>query len=643
MRRWIVVIALVWMMMGCVEHSYAITASAAKDELLRRLAQTQQGDTIRLHILYQLTRTAENSQVEAYYINKLVKEAEAQNNTKWRADGYLAHMYLAYNTFQPEEVYKWMKVLEPIARKEKYYDLLFLGKRCVADMLNVGGETEKAEKEAKKVLAEARRLNNCVGIGAAVNSLSNVYQMTYRPEEAIRVLEDNYSTLLKAGNSLSLEASNSLISIYQSKNDRKNWLKWLRLQDMDIGQLIKKSPGQEAQMGVWKLMNSLLYLNYYTTIKDWGKAKRYLDLSEEYSLEGYNAVGGYYHPIRCDYFLETEQYDKALQEVDALIEINRKTSPWVYNQNYFLKASILQRTGRADEALSIYRKAFVIKDSLQVEHIKMQVTQLKSDYKADTLQLERERIDRNMQLVLLLFVVIALLTLVYYITNAYRVRKSLQKSEQDMRRMSDEMELANAAKEHFLSSISSVISGPLNETVKEAMLLATENDLTVEEKQKIAEELNSTSAKLMRLINNILDLSRLEAGMMKFQKTEVDMVALTQNIIDSANMHEAGKVFAVLPKETFMMEIDANRYSQVINSLLEKAEALKADEQIMFTMDITDKGRLFMTFKGAALANRQHDQFQIVVNEVNRMIIEYFGGSYEIHSQESDPSVCITL
>lgn len=644
MRRGGIIIVFILIALCCVEQSYAISNSIVRMELLRRLAGTQEGDTARLNILYQLVKTSEDNKLELYYINKLVKEAEMQQNNKWRAEGYLAHMYFAYNSFQPAEVYKWMTFLEPIARKEKLYDLLFLGKRCVTDMMLVEGQNEKSEKEANRLLKEARKLNNNVGIAAMVNSLSNIYKETYRREEAIKIQKDNYAVILKAGNNLSLEASNSLITLYIEMDDHPNWLRWMRLQEQNIQELIKENPAKmEPRMRIWKLMNYIHYLSYYTVVNDRTQAEKYLKLSEEYNMSGYNTISSYYHPVRYDYFEQTGQYDRALSEVEELIEINKNTSPWVYNRNYFIKAEILRKLGRFDEALTIYKQAFVIKDSLRVENINTQVKQLKNDYNANTLQLERERIDRNTQVVLLVLVIIVFVILICYMINTYRVRNSLKKSEGEMRKMSEEMEQANVAKEHFLSSISSVINVPLNETVKEAMLLASEKQLGEGEKREIAAGLNKTSAELMKLINNILDLSRLEAGMMKFQVVENEMVMLTQSLIDGVNMQSTGKVVAVLPKQSFMMKIDATRYSQVINNLLQETDVTMIDNRILFAMDITGKGKVFVSVRGTVLAKAQCTQEQIVVNEVNRMIIEYFGGSYEIHSDDPEPFICFTL
>lgn len=75
-----------------------------------------------------------------------------------------------------------------------------------------------------------------------------------------------------------------------------------------------------------------------------------------------------------------------------------------------------------------------------------------------------------------------------------------------MRRMAEETEQANVAKELFLSTISTAISRPLNEVVDGSMALATDNVIDMEDRKRISGSIDKTSTKLMELINNILDL-----------------------------------------------------------------------------------------------------------------------------------------
>ena len=121
--------------------------AGSKTELLRKLNNTAPGDSTRLEIYFQLTRVVDNNEIELYYVNKLLQEAKLQKNSWYECRAYLSRMILAYNNYNVEEVNKWMDILEPIAKRENYYDFYFLGKRCVIDMLLVTGR-ERSKKNA---------------------------------------------------------------------------------------------------------------------------------------------------------------------------------------------------------------------------------------------------------------------------------------------------------------------------------------------------------------------------------------------------------------------------------------------------------------------------------------------------------------
>ena len=65
------------------------------------------------------------------------------------------------------------------------------------------------------------------------------------------------------------------------------------------------------------------------------------------------------------------------------------------------------------------------------------------------------------------------------------------------------------------------------------MALATDNVIDMEDRKRISGSIDKTSTKLMELINNILDLSRLEAGMMKYREENVDLLMVIRSWIDT--------------------------------------------------------------------------------------------------------------
>lgn len=623
------------------EDLVAANSTRARDslkfELLRKLNRTKPGDEARLATYDELSKIVENTQTELFYIDKLLKEAQEQKNNEYICKAYMAHLVLAYNTFDVEGVNKWYNLLEPIAREEKLYDLMFRGRRGVVDMFNVTGDYEREEKEALKMLEEARALNNDEGMMAAYECLSHAYRSTFRVKEAAQILEKAYDIAYRTHTPI-LEINNLLIGTYRELKDQANILKWTDNLDSYLKQRVVEQPSEKVKLRGWFLLTYLAYLSYYTEERDWNHAAIYLKLAEEHKMEGYGAYENYYHLARYDYFCAVEKYESALVEVDMIINLYRELSPVGFGTMNFQKAHILQQLGRIDDALALYRRSFSTIDSIYVVTLNKQTEQLKKDYDTDQLLLRKEKIISDNQTLFLILVAIVIVILVFFVIHAYRVRKGLQKSEEEMRKMAKEMERANIAKELFLSNISTSISAPLNLVVDGSLRLASDEVQDMNERKQISQTLNKTSARLLELINSILDLSRLEASMMKFKLEDIEIVSFVQNIVQQ--IVSQGKEIELTLSETgkvLKVHADIVRLQEVFSNVL-----AAGDGSMQVSMQVLEGGAsLQIAISGSTLAAEEKSTQEVaIVNEVNRLLIKHFGGKYFVKANE-DLSVSV--
>ena len=91
-------------------------------------------------------------------------------------------------------------------------------------------------------------------------------------------------------------------------------------------------------------------------------------------------------------------------------------------------------------------------------------------------------------------------------------------------------------KSRFLSNMSHAIRVPLNSVVGFSQLMVTDTNISEENRREYSGIIQENTEKLMLLVNNVLDLSRLEADMMKYQLTDYDIVQLCHDVIDSVQM-----------------------------------------------------------------------------------------------------------
>lgn len=640
MKKWITIACL--LVVFCQASTLAVTKGDLKFKLLRQLSQVAEGDTSRLPILHELVRvTRMQSEVGLYYTNRLLKEATAQNNSKYKCLAYLYRIRVAYNAFDAEGVKHWAALLEPLARKEKLYDILFLCNRCTIDFLSFNEEYELEEKEALKMLKEAQEFKSNIGIIVAYRCLANVYLMTYRYNEGIENLEKAYNLAVSIDEySLALEMNDGLMDLYERFQDYPNWLKRIEIMERYIKETLHRHPEEKDSFDGDLLMAYISRINYHTGMKEFAQAEH--ALQRAIALNNGQLGAAYdvrYHLACYNYYKAVGEFEKALTESNILSDTYKSISPIDYNNSQYQKAHILYQLKRYDEALAMYKKARIENDSIQLSILNKQTEHIRQTYDADTLMLKKEQTNRYVQISSILLVSIIILLLIYFVVRAYRVRNHLRKSEKEMCEMAQEMERMNQTKERFLSSISVGINDPLNAIVSGSLQLASTNAISNVQRKDLSESINCTSANLMKLINNILDLSRFESGMMKYALGEIELTSFIQSFVRSI-ASECPDLKLQLPEgKQIMIETDINKLTDLFMRLFSTdGVALNAPEGLRLEITLSENEQeVICCVFGTILINNQ-TQDMVVMNEINRLFIEHFEGTYQIVKPEHGTS-----
>ncbi len=110
---------------------------------------------------------------------------------------------------------------------------------------------------------------------------------------------------------------------------------------------------------------------------------------------------------------------------------------------------------------------------------------------------------------------------------------TLKKAHEDLVKANIEAEASNRLKSSFLANISHEIRTPLNSVVGFANLLLA-NDITNEVKEEYIEHINHNSEKLLQIIGDIIDLSRLESSQIEITYEEASVNNIVDEIVDDA-------------------------------------------------------------------------------------------------------------
>lgn len=186
-----------------------------------------------------------------------------------------------------------------------------------------------------------------------------------------------------------------------------------------------------------------------------------------------------------------------------------------------------------------------------------------------------------------------LLAIIILLYSYYRTKKLTGKprtSENQLRLAKERAEESNHLKNAFLANMSHEIRTPLNAIVGFSNVLATE-ETSAEEREAYSEIIRSNSNMLLRLINDILDLSRLETNMVSFSWEEYDLVQLSQQALLSVNYaKKTTNEFIFKSKHTtFAAYTDALRFQQVINNLLSNADKFTSNGTVTLELNVDTK------------------------------------------------------
>ena len=146
---------------------------------------------------------------------------------------------------------------------------------------------------------------------------------------------------------------------------------------------------------------------------------------------------------------------------------------------------------------------------------------------------------------------------------------------------------ANRAKSAFLANMSHELRTPLNSVIGFSQMMADSRSMFEEEKQNLA-IINRAGHHLLTLINDILELSKIEAGRMQLQTAPVDLGGLLDDVLEMVRMRASDKGIAlclecsqVLPQ----VVLDGAKLRQVLLNLLSNALKFIAHGSVTLSLD----------------------------------------------------------
>ena len=220
-------------------------------------------------------------------------------------------------------------------------------------------------------------------------------------------------------------------------------------------------------------------------------------------------------------------------------------------------------------------------------------------------------------------------------TQLLEIQKdNLQRTNLDVQTKARELEQASQYKSDFLANMSHELRTPLNSSLILAKLLADnpQGNLTAEQ-VKFAQTIQSAGNDLLNLINDILDLSKIEAGHMEVQPEPVplnrladEITRLFQPLATQKNLKFSAHILPGCPEA---IETDRMRLEQVLKNLLSNAIKFTEKGSVELLVKADAPGNISFTVKDTGIGITAEQQATIfdAFRQADGTISRKYGGT----------------
>ena len=302
---------------------------------------------------------------------------------------------------------------------------------------------------------------------------------------------------------------------------------------------------------------------------------------------GYEAIR---HLLERNYYTALQDYPQANIHAQAYINECKKMENRQWEVNGYERAGyILEAAGKKEEAVAYFQKALTLQDSLKTSNLNKQQVILKKELQADELNFKlwqsRQRLLQNALIYGIVAICIITLGVIFLIYANHKLKRSTKQLAIAKKRAEESIQ----AKSLFLSNMSHEIRTPLNAISGFSEILISQPDMDKEMRSECNKIIRENSLLLLKLLDDVLDLSNLDIDKMNFSFKKADVVSISRSII---NMLQSIKHTsnAVIRFQTTLDELtlhtDENRLRQLLINLLINATKFTKEGSITLAISI---------------------------------------------------------
>jgi signal transduction histidine kinase len=480
-------------------------------------------------------------------LGMFVRSLQIEDSLQLREEQVITYLAMAKVFADVGDYHKSAELLEEAMERSRTFNnvhvlVFILNEQGRINALR--GRTDEASENYNLLLSHKDELKSDEPEADAYANLSELYTLKGNFQEALR-----YHTMA--------------LKIYRKLRERRKEARSLS----HIGDLYRVMKNHDKA-----LANLVLALKIRTELKD-----------EKGLAETYNMIGSLYH--------QNKNYSRAIANLElALSNAKAVQSTEEMAKSYDLLSQCYKETRNLDKALEARDGYAEMVDFMRLEKIEMELLEKQNRYvlekkeveirhlgelqKERELKIQAQKEIQNALFLLIGFGVIIVLLVFYLYLVKRRTNKSLQAAHAKVNEQNKQLVALNATKDKFFSIISHDLKGPLNSfTAFSGMLINHTDNLTKEEIQMLAREIDKNLKNLLALLENLLEWSRSQTGNIEFKPQIFDLHDVIQQNQELLRTQARNKRIEIIYKGSEGARVTANKNSvnTVIRNLISNA------------------------------------------------------------------------
>jgi len=500
----------------------------------------------------------------------------------------------------------YCSLVDSIAKaRHEYPNVLFDVKSLSCQDLLWLGNYELAMSEAMDLYRLASNLDHRYGLLRCSETLGLIYQRIRRDSDAVVSFQESLDLLKDIKDVPDIMDTKVRLTSYQLESSVRT--KQYASTERILGQY---KALLDEQYKIYQEKNDLLSIKR----EYWLLYSSYADsnwVEGDYAINTYLAVKARYHKAAGDIPL-------ALHCINEVLETERLP------EDIQFKADILKEQGLLGEVMALYDELYSTLTKRRGTSFLRQVNQLRTlhelhekELKETELKEAGQRIARKQDLLIfILSISVVLLILLYVLFLYYRHLRSLKnqlqrekelllESQRLLIKEKTRAEEASLMKSAFLANMSHEVRTPLNAIVGFSGLLV-EPSTDEEERKEYSSIIRNNTDLMLNLVNDVLDLSRMETGDLHFDIKDHPLLVCCQMALESVRhrIPDGVKLTFSPAGEPITVRVDNLRLQQLLTNLLTNSAKFTEKGEINLSFQLEPdrkKVRIAVTDTGAGI------------------------------------------